>query len=354
MTVTWRTREELVLQLVTLHRQGLSSRAIARALGVSRNTVKALLAADADARDKEHKALLEPPPRAPRASKVDAYAARVAELMARYPDITAQRIFETLREDGYRFPRAGAHPRRPRDAALARRVRRRGHRPAHRQSPRRDAHWDARSRRVRPPSRPPRDLRRCPRRLQGEDTMPRRQSSGIDPPLGDDVVAERLRRHLGFLGLTRSLARLDELLAWATRERRGATALLEHVLGAGVASKVEARVARRVVWRSRSCRPSTTRPSASASGSPQVQRYRSASACLPLAHSVGRFARWRNEPPDASGHQELADLLAARNSAACRRRCLTPPSLRRVRFSPRALTCAASSLRPKGSAERAG
>jgi DNA replication protein DnaC len=76
--------------------------------------------------------------------------------------------------------------------------------------------------------------------------MSRRQSSGTDPPLGDDVVAERLRRHLGFLGLTHSLARLDELLAWATRERPGATALLEHVLGAEVASKVEARVARRV------------------------------------------------------------------------------------------------------------
>ncbi|WP_437595508.1 IS21-like element helper ATPase IstB [Sorangium sp. So ce590] len=76
--------------------------------------------------------------------------------------------------------------------------------------------------------------------------MPRRQSSGTDPPLGDDLVAERLRRHLGFLGLPHSLARLDELLAWATRERPGATALLEHVLGAEVASKVEARVARRV------------------------------------------------------------------------------------------------------------
>ncbi|XXY47515.1 hypothetical protein WME91_46680 [Sorangium sp. So ce269] len=76
--------------------------------------------------------------------------------------------------------------------------------------------------------------------------MSRRQSSGNDPPLGDDVVAERLRRHLGFLGLTHSLARLDELLAWATRERPGATALLEHVLGAEVASKVDARVARRV------------------------------------------------------------------------------------------------------------
>jgi DNA replication protein DnaC len=46
--------------------------------------------------------------------------------------------------------------------------------------------------------------------------------------------------------LTHTLARLDELLAWATRERPGATALLEHVLGGEVASKLEARVARRV------------------------------------------------------------------------------------------------------------
>jgi DNA replication protein DnaC len=77
--------------------------------------------------------------------------------------------------------------------------------------------------------------------------MSKRQSSGDDPPLGDDVVAERLRRHLGFLGLTHSLAHLDELLAWATRERPGTTALLEHVLGGEVASKLEARVARRVI-----------------------------------------------------------------------------------------------------------
>jgi len=76
--------------------------------------------------------------------------------------------------------------------------------------------------------------------------MSRRHSSGNDPPLGDDVVVERLRRHLSFLGLTHCLARLDELLAWATRERPGATALLEHVLGGEVASKVDTRVARRV------------------------------------------------------------------------------------------------------------
>lgn len=76
--------------------------------------------------------------------------------------------------------------------------------------------------------------------------MSRRHSGGLDPPLGEDVIAERLRRHLRFLGLTHCLARADELLAWATRERPGPTALLEHVLGVEVAAKLEARIARRV------------------------------------------------------------------------------------------------------------
>jgi transposase len=101
MTVTWRSREELIHQLVTLHRQGLSARAIARALGISRNTVKVLIAAHAAAREAGQPALAARPARAPRASKVDAYAPRVAELLGQYPDITAQRVFETLREEGF-------------------------------------------------------------------------------------------------------------------------------------------------------------------------------------------------------------------------------------------------------------
>lgn len=101
MTATWRSREELIHQLVTLHRQRLSARAIARALGISRNTVKALVAAHTTAREEGKEALAPRPERAPRASKVDAYASRVAELLGRYPDITAQRVFETLREEGF-------------------------------------------------------------------------------------------------------------------------------------------------------------------------------------------------------------------------------------------------------------
>lgn len=65
-------------------------------------------------------------------------------------------------------------------------------------------------------------------------------------PAADEPVLARLRRHLEFLGLTRTLAELDERLAWATRERPGATALLEHVLGLEAAHKLEQRISRRV------------------------------------------------------------------------------------------------------------
>jgi DNA replication protein DnaC len=73
--------------------------------------------------------------------------------------------------------------------------------------------------------------------------------SGPRPPDrrdDDDEVLDRLRRHLDFLGLTHTLAELDTLLAWATRERPGPTALLEHVLGIEVARKLERRIERRI------------------------------------------------------------------------------------------------------------
>ena len=76
--------------------------------------------------------------------------------------------------------------------------------------------------------------------------MAKRSSSGSDPPPEPDLARERLLRHLGFLGLTHLLGHLDELLAWATRERPGVTALLEHLLAAEVASKHEGRIARRI------------------------------------------------------------------------------------------------------------
>ena len=84
--------------------------------------------------------------------------------------------------------------------------------------------------------------------------MPKRDTKSPSPGAGRDdrragdesLITERLRRHLEFLGLTLTLAQLDERLAWATRERPGATALLEHVLGVEAADKLEKRIARRI------------------------------------------------------------------------------------------------------------
>ena len=101
MTSAWRTREELAHQVALLAKQGESRRAIARALGVSRNTVRTLLTAHAEGREVEHLAIVPRSARAPRASKVDAWRPRIAALMTKYADITAQRVFEILRSEGF-------------------------------------------------------------------------------------------------------------------------------------------------------------------------------------------------------------------------------------------------------------
>ncbi len=96
------THPALTNQVVTLERQGMSRRAIARALDISRNTVRKLLEAHARSREVAHSALPPAPSGAPRPpGKADAYADQMAGLVARYPDITAQRIFEELRQLGY-------------------------------------------------------------------------------------------------------------------------------------------------------------------------------------------------------------------------------------------------------------
>jgi transposase len=95
------TRAELELQVVTLTAQRMSRRAIARALGVSRNTVKRLLLNHAEQRELPHSALPKSPKNAPRAKLTDDVATRIAGLLATYPNITAQRVFEILKDEGF-------------------------------------------------------------------------------------------------------------------------------------------------------------------------------------------------------------------------------------------------------------
>lgn len=99
--MSWQSREELAHQVVTLKSQGMAARAIARALGVSRNTVKSLLIGHVAAREAGHAALAPQPVRAPRPQKLDAFRPKIAELMTRFADITSQRVFEIVRAEGF-------------------------------------------------------------------------------------------------------------------------------------------------------------------------------------------------------------------------------------------------------------
>ena len=101
MSARWQTRPDLVHEVVLLARQKVPRRAIARAVRVSRNTVKKILEAHTEQREEGHAALAAPAPRLPRASKLDRFKGRVAELLKEYPNITAQRVFEILTSEGF-------------------------------------------------------------------------------------------------------------------------------------------------------------------------------------------------------------------------------------------------------------
>ena len=91
---------DLIHKIVSLSQGGASMRRIARSLGVSRRTVKKALGQVEGARGSGPPQ--GPPRSAPaRGSRLDAYDAAIAELLARYPDITAQRVLEELRRLGY-------------------------------------------------------------------------------------------------------------------------------------------------------------------------------------------------------------------------------------------------------------
>ena len=94
------TREELENLVVTRIRTGWSARGLARSLKVSRNTVRAILEKHHQQRAEGHDQLARTP-RAPRPSKLDEHVSKIKELLAEYPKITAQRIFEELTAGGY-------------------------------------------------------------------------------------------------------------------------------------------------------------------------------------------------------------------------------------------------------------
>ena len=97
----WKTRTELEHHILQLLRKGRSQREISRALGVTRGLVRRVVSGGEEAAARPHTALPEPTAATPRPSKIDVHDARIKELLATYPSITAQRVFEELRGGGY-------------------------------------------------------------------------------------------------------------------------------------------------------------------------------------------------------------------------------------------------------------
>ncbi len=92
--------ETLIHDVVRLDREGMKWRAIARALRISRNTVRQIMLEHGRARNDPHSAL-RAKRSARRASKLDPFRPQIDELFRLYPDITAQRVFEILRDKGF-------------------------------------------------------------------------------------------------------------------------------------------------------------------------------------------------------------------------------------------------------------
>jgi len=92
--------EKRIHDVLQLHRQGMKWRAIARALRISRNTVRQIVREHAAARQTPHCALPTRPSYR-RSSKLDPFRPQIDELFRLYPDITAQRVFESLREKDF-------------------------------------------------------------------------------------------------------------------------------------------------------------------------------------------------------------------------------------------------------------
>lgn len=93
-------KEGLHNQIVQLHRGGRSIRGIARQLGISRHQVARVLAAHQADRDEGSRGAL-PKPKQKRASSLDEHEESLAQLLDRYPDITAVRAHEELQKRGF-------------------------------------------------------------------------------------------------------------------------------------------------------------------------------------------------------------------------------------------------------------
>lgn len=92
------SRLEFAQKLILLRNEEWSIHGLSRRFGISRNTVRKILRDHADQRDKGHELLTK---KLRRASKLDSFEPVIKETLKQFPDITGQRLYEKLQENGY-------------------------------------------------------------------------------------------------------------------------------------------------------------------------------------------------------------------------------------------------------------
>jgi hypothetical protein len=91
--------ESLENSVITLHGKGWPIRKISKEMGISRGRVRRWLVSNSILRDTTPGEMI--PAKKRRQSKLDPYKEIISELLGKYPDITAQRVYECLMEKGY-------------------------------------------------------------------------------------------------------------------------------------------------------------------------------------------------------------------------------------------------------------
>jgi len=96
-----RDRQELEHTLILMHHEGRSIRELSRQFHLGRNTVRRILRAHAQRRDRGQEVLIPLRAGLKRASKLDGLAPEIQKLLDKYPKITGVRVYEELKEAGY-------------------------------------------------------------------------------------------------------------------------------------------------------------------------------------------------------------------------------------------------------------
>jgi transposase len=100
MVVFVRNRQDLEHQIILMHAEGWSIRALSRRFNMGRNTIRRILRKNQEKRDKGHDVLDHRRPLA-RKSKLDVFKPVIKALLEQYPDMTGVRVHETLSENGF-------------------------------------------------------------------------------------------------------------------------------------------------------------------------------------------------------------------------------------------------------------